>query len=42
LHCHLRSIEPLRRQFAREQLACGLPRERANERSQRFVTTIAR
>jgi hypothetical protein len=42
LDCDLRSILSLHRQLAREQLACGLPRERANERLQRFVTTIAR
>jgi hypothetical protein len=32
----------LRRQLAREQLACGLPSERANERSERFIATISR
>jgi len=33
---------PLRRQLAREQLACGLSCERANKRSQRFVAMITR
>jgi hypothetical protein len=31
----------LRRQLAREEFACGLSCERANERSQRFVAMIA-
>jgi hypothetical protein len=34
LNGHLRSILPLRRHLAREQLTCGLPCERPNERSQ--------
>jgi len=43
LHRHLRSILSLRRQPARnKELACGLSSERANERSQRLVATIAR
>jgi hypothetical protein len=42
LHCHLRPIFSLRHQLAREQLACGLPSERANERSERFIATISR
>ena len=42
LHCHLRPIFSLRHQLAREQLACGLPSERANERSKRFIATISR
>jgi hypothetical protein len=42
LHPHLGSILPLRRQLAREELACSLSGEHANERSQRFVTMIAR
>ena len=33
---------PLRCQLAREELTCGLARERANERSQWFVAMIAR
>jgi hypothetical protein len=32
----------LRRQLAREELACGLSSERANERSQRFIAVFAR
>jgi hypothetical protein len=32
----------MRRQLAREEFACGLSCERANERSQRFVAPIAR
>jgi hypothetical protein len=31
----------LRHQLAREELACGLTSERANERSQRFVAIFA-
>jgi hypothetical protein len=31
----------MRRQLAREEFACGLSCERANERSQRFVAMIA-
>jgi hypothetical protein len=42
LQCHLKSILPLRRQLAREQLACGLPSERANQRAQRLVAMISR
>jgi hypothetical protein len=42
LHCHLGSILLSRRQLSREHFAGGLPRERANEHSQRFVTMIAR
>jgi hypothetical protein len=30
----------LRRQLAREELACGLSSERANKRSQRFLATL--
>jgi hypothetical protein len=41
LQCHLRSILSSRRQFAREELACGMPSERANERSKRFIATFA-
>jgi hypothetical protein len=40
--CHLSSSQPLRRQLAGEELACGLPCERANERSERFIATISR
>ena len=42
LHCDLRPILSLRHQLPREQLACGLPCERANERSERFIATISR
>jgi hypothetical protein len=42
LHCHLGSILSSRRQLSREHFASGLPSERANEHSQRFVAMIAR
>ena len=44
LHCTVTSGRScrLRRQLSREQLACGLSSERANERSKRFIATISR
>jgi hypothetical protein len=42
LHRHLRPISSLQFQLAREEFACSLAGERANERSQGFIATIAR
>jgi hypothetical protein len=32
----------MRHQLARKQLACGLPSERANKHSERFIATTSR